>query len=85
MIDVILDGIEKDIEEILYEYVKAQSFTNTRNEKQAEDFFQYYFSTIPYFKNTPGSYGTYEIEDDTYNRAVSYAFLKGMYHLLNLS
>ena len=45
MIDVILDGIEKDIEEILYEYVKAQSFTNTRNEKQAEDFFQYYFST----------------------------------------
>lgn len=77
MIDVILDGIENDIKEILYEYVKAQSFTNTRNEKQAEDFFQSYFSTIPYFKNTPGSYGTYPIENDTYNRAVSYAFLKG--------
>lgn len=76
-IDTVLNGIEKDIEEILYEYVKAPSFTNTRNEKQAEDFFQYYFSTIPYFKNTPGSYGTFEIKDDTYNRAVSYAFLKG--------
>jgi arginine utilization protein RocB len=76
-IDTILNGIEKDIEEILYEYVKAPSFTNTRNEKQAEEFFQYYFSTVPYFKNTHGSYGTYEIKDDTYNRAVSYAFLKG--------
>ena len=75
--DDVLKGIEKDIKEILYEYVKAPSFTNTKNEKQAEDFFQQYFSTIPYFKNTPGSYGTYEIEDDTHNRAVSYAFLKG--------
>lgn len=75
--DNVLSGIEKDIEEILYEYVKAPSFTNTKNEKQAEDFFQYYFSSIPYFKNTPGSYGIYEIENDTYGRAVSYAFLKG--------
>lgn len=75
--DDVLKGIEKDIKEILYEYVKAPSFTNTKNEKQAEDFFQRYFSTVPYFRNTPGSYGTYEIENDTYDRAVSYAFLKG--------
>lgn len=75
--DNILCGIEKDIEEILYEYVKAESFTNTKNEKQSEMFFQNYFSKIPYFKNTPDSYGTYSIENDSHDRNVSYAFLKG--------
>lgn len=75
--DYILNGIEKDIEEILYAYVKAESFTNTKNEKQSEIFFQEYFSKIPYFKNTSGSYGSYKIENDVFDRNVSYAFLKG--------
>lgn len=76
-IDNILKGIEKDIEDILFAYVKTESFTNTINEKKAEEFFLDYFSKIPYFKNTPGSYGIYEIENDALNRNVSYAFLKG--------
>jgi arginine utilization protein RocB len=75
--DNILKGIEKEIEEILYEYIKTESFTNTRNEKQAEEFFINYFSKIPYFKNTPDSYGLYKIENDALDRNVSYAFLKG--------
>lgn len=75
--DAVLDGIEKDIEEILLSYVKAESFTNTQNEKEAERFFLNYFSTIPYFKNTQNSYGSYAIENDTFNRAVCYAILKG--------
>jgi histidinol phosphatase-like enzyme len=41
--DNILKGIEKEIEEILYEYIKTESFTNTRNEKQAEEFFINFF------------------------------------------
>ena len=76
-IDNILKGIEKDIEDILFAYVKTESFTNTINEKKAEEFFLDYFSKIAYFKNTPGSYGIYEIENDALNRNVSYAFLKG--------
>lgn len=75
--DNILANIEKDIKEILYSYVKAESYTNTKNEKQAETFFLDYFSKISYFKNTPGSYGAYKIENDSFERSVSYAFLKG--------
>ena len=77
VIDNLVKGIEKDIEEIIYEYIKTESFTNTINEKQAEEFFINYFSKIPYFKNTPGSYGVYKIENDALKRNVSYAFLKG--------
>lgn len=70
-------GIENDIKDILYSYIKAESFTNSIYEKEAEIFFQDYFSKIKYFKDTPYSYGIYEIEDDFLNRNVSYAFLKG--------
>lgn len=73
----LLSGIENDIKEILLTYIKAESFTSTKNEIQAEEFFLNYFSTIPYFKNTPDSYGTYKIENDALDRSVCYAFLKG--------
>lgn len=73
----ILSGIEKDIKEILYSYIKAQSFTNTYKEIEAEKFFVNYFSALPYFRNTEGSYGTYKIKNDVHRRSVCYAFLKG--------
>lgn len=73
----VLDGIEKDIEEILLSYVKAESFTNTHNERRAEEFFLNYFSIIPYFKNNPNLFGAYEIKNDPFNRSVCYAMLKG--------
>ncbi len=73
----VLKGIYKDIEEILFSYVKAESFTNTVHEKQGENFFIDYFSKIDYFKNTPGSYGAYKIEHDAFDRSACYAFLKG--------
>jgi len=75
--DNLVNGIKKDIEKILYEYIKTESFTNTGNEKQAEEFFINFFSKIKYFKNTPYSYGLYKIENDALDRNVSYAFLKG--------
>lgn len=74
---MMLNGIEKDIEEILFSYVKAESYTSTYKEKEAEKFFLNYFSNIQYFKNTPNSYGAYPIEDDAFNRSVCYAMLKG--------
>lgn len=73
----ILSGIEKDIKEILYSYIKAHSFTNTDNEIEAEKFFLNYFSSVHYFKNTEGSLGTYRIDNDVHNRSVCYAFLNG--------
>lgn len=73
----ILHGIENDIEEILYSYIKAQSFTNTEKEAEAERFFLSCFSKEPYFENTAESYGTYQIENDAIKRSVCYAFLKG--------
>lgn len=76
-VDIILNGIENDIEEILLKYIRVESFTNTKKEKDAEQFFLEYFSTIPYFKNTPKSYGAYPIENDAHNRSVCYAMLKG--------
>lgn len=73
----ILSGIEKDIKEILYSYIRAESFTNTDKEIEAEKFFMSYFSSVPYFKNTEGSFGTYKIDNDIHNRSVCYAFIKG--------
>lgn len=75
--DNLLKGIEKDIEEILFSYIQAESFTNSQNEKQATEFLLNYFSDIPYFKNTPGSYGSYPIENDPLDREVFYAALRG--------
>ena len=75
--DTIIDGIENDIKEILFNYIKTESFTNTAKEKEAEKFFLDYFSKISYFKDTPNSFGAYPIENDAFNRTVCYAFLKG--------
>jgi arginine utilization protein RocB len=75
--NTVLNGIEKDIEEILYSYIKVESYSNTLKEKEVERFFLNYFSNIPYFRNTPKSYGTYSIEEDPLNRSVCYAMLRG--------
>jgi len=49
-INNILKDIEKDIEDILFAYVKTESFTNTINEKKAEEFFLDYFQRSPILK-----------------------------------
>ena len=75
--DNFLKGIEKDIEKILFSYIKVESFTNSQKEKQSTEFLLNYFSNIPYFKNTPDSYGSYPIENDHLDRDVFYAALRG--------
>lgn len=75
--NTILDDIEKEIEETLFSYINIESYSNTKNEKNVEQFFLNYFSSIPYFKNTPKSYGIYPIEEDALNRSVCYAVLRG--------
>lgn len=69
--------LEADIKGILYEYVKAASFTSTRAEKEAEQFFIEYFADKLYFKEHPQYVGAYSIPEDPYSRSVCYAMVKG--------
>ncbi|QHI72516.1 M20/M25/M40 family metallo-hydrolase [Aminipila terrae] len=73
----ILEGIGQRINDILLKYIKAQSFTFSGGEKDAEIFLMDYLKDIKYFKDHPDYYGTYEIAGDPFNRAVSYAMVKG--------
>lgn len=70
-------GIEKKIKEILYEYVKVESYSFSANEKKAEEFFLHHFSNIAYFKKNTKYYGSYPIIDDPFNRSACYAMVKG--------
>jgi len=74
---IALDGIEDDILDILYRYIKVQSFTDTEKEKEAGKFLTDYLSGIPYFKENPEYYGIHSIHGDFNHRGVCYAFVKG--------
>lgn len=73
----ILQGIETDIQAILYRYMKTQSFTYTEREKEAEQFLADHLSKIPYFQKHPQYYGAYPIEGDPFERSVFYGMVKG--------
>lgn len=74
---LVLEEIKKDIEDILYEYVKVKSDTNTRLERDIEPFLMNFFSNIDYFKNHPKHYGTYKIPNDPLERSVCWGLVKG--------
>ncbi|WP_243151003.1 MULTISPECIES: M20/M25/M40 family metallo-hydrolase [Anaerotruncus] len=65
------------IKEILYEYVKIESFTNTSGERLVEEFFTGHFEKIPYFKEHPENWGLYPLEDDPLQRNVCWAIVRG--------
>ena len=75
--ETVLNGIENDIKELLYGYIKAESVTYSAKEKHAEEYLLKYFSGIPYFKEHPELCGTYAIEGDPFGRCVSYAMVRG--------
>lgn len=77
MQDLILEGIDKDIEDIFYSYVKVRSDTFTKLERDIEPFLINFFSSINYFKNYPEHFGTYKIKNDTFDRSVCWALVKG--------
>lgn len=49
------------IKEILYEYVKIQSFTNTEKEREIENFFENHFNQVTYFREHHEFWGTYPL------------------------
>ncbi|WP_324822642.1 M20/M25/M40 family metallo-hydrolase [Sinanaerobacter sp. ZZT-01] len=75
--DIVFDRIGEEIKEIVYHYIKAESFTYSKGEKEAEGFFLNYFSKIPYFKKHQELYGAYPIFDDVFQRSVCWAMHKG--------
>ena len=77
MRDLILDGIEKEIEDILYSYVKVRSDTFSKFERNIEPFIMDFFNSINYFQRNPQYFGTYKIKNDTFDRAVCWGLIKG--------
>ena len=73
----ILDGIGREIQEILYGYIKAESITYSPAEKCAEEYFLQYFRQQPYWQAHPDYAGRYPIPDDPFGRAAAFAMVRG--------
>ena len=69
--------LRKSISDILNEYIKIPSFTNTIDENKTDIFFNKQISTLEYFKKHPDYFGQYKINNDTLKRNVNYAMIKG--------
>ncbi|MCK1991044.1 M20/M25/M40 family metallo-hydrolase [Peribacillus muralis] len=77
MKDFVLNDIQKDIEDIFYPYVKVKSDTYTERERDIEPFLMNFFKNITYFKDNPEHFGTYKVEEDTFDRSVCWGLVKG--------
>lgn len=75
--EYILDNIGGEIKRILYGYIKAESFTHSEKEKEAEAFFLSHFAEQNYWRENPEHFGAYPIADDPFQRAASFAMVKG--------
>lgn len=73
----VLSGIDKDIEDIFYSYIKVRSESFTKLERDAEPFIMNFFNSIDYFKSNPKHFGTYKLENDTFDRSVCWGLIKG--------
>lgn len=74
---IVFDHIGEEIKDIVYNYIKAKSFTYSKGEKEAENYFLNYFASVPYFQRNKEFYGAYPILGDTFHRSVCWAMRKG--------
>lgn len=77
MKNLILKGIEREIENLFYSYIKIRSDTFTDLEKDIEPFLMNYFNSIDYFKTHKDYFGTYRIPGDILNRSVCWCLVEG--------
>lgn len=75
--DIDFAALSRRIQEILYEYVRIQSYTNTENERLAEGFFTGLFGNLSYFREHPERWGLYPLEEDPLERKICWALVKG--------
>lgn len=71
------DGLDRLIKEILYGYIGAKSDTATIYERNSERFLLAYISKLEYFKKNKDLYGCYQLKNDSLNRGVVWALVKG--------
>ncbi len=69
--------LEKKIFEILVEYCRIPSFTNSPGETLVESFFKTRVEKRPYFIQNPDHFGTWGIENDVLKRRVNWAMIRG--------
>jgi len=72
-----MNELKQSISDILEEYIKIQSFTNTANENMIDNFFDSQISDLDYFKKNEKHFGQYKIKNDSLNRSVNYAMIQG--------
>ena len=75
-----LDEIGPEIRELVSGYIRAESFTHSPGEKDAERFFLDYFRGQPYWKNHPELLGSKPIPEDPFDRAAAFAMVRGSGH-----
>ena len=71
------EALGSRIKEILYDYVKIESYTATEGERQTEDFFRDYTESISYFREHPEDCGLYPLPGDGLSRNVCWAMVRG--------
>lgn len=71
------EELKKLIKKNLMDYVAVKTYTNTKLEKNTEDFFRKWFDSQRYFAEHPDHCGFYEIEGDYLNRCVPWGLVKG--------
>lgn len=65
------------IENLLLKLIESRSDTNTRYEKNIEEFLLNWLKARPYFQQNPDNLGTRELFNDPHQREVVWALLKG--------
>lgn len=77
MKDLFLKGIDRDIEDIFYPYIKVRSDTHSALERDIEPFLMNFFNGVDYFRTHPEHFGRFKIKDDIYDRSVCWGLVKG--------
>ena len=73
----LLEGIDKEIQKILYSYVGIASVSGSQEEREAQDFFLNFFRSLPYWEKHPEYLGSIPILDDPRECGPAFAMVRG--------
>lgn len=71
--------MKNSIKKIFQESMSIKSFTNTRMERDIEEYLNNYIANIKYFKDNPNNFGMFNIEGDYNQRRVNWALVKSQF------
>ena len=70
-------NLESDILDLLHRYLNVPTDTDTALETHADGFIRKCLGGEPYFRDNPAHLGTWPIPDDTLDRTISWALVRG--------